>query len=119
MLPMQVFIEQLRKNITNESVTIKPLNTGGGSYGIKYNVRHRIARVQELKRTGKYKCLCDSEKSRHLFDKIKDDYTKCPGYDYKGEDTRILYLERGEDMKEFLLAVIREYIREEDAAGSE
>ena len=59
-------IEQLKEEISDKSVTVIPLKTGGGSYGIKYLGKHRIARVQEMKKGG-YKCTCDDEKSRRIF----------------------------------------------------
>lgn len=105
----RLFIDQLREDIFDKSVTIIPLRTGGGSYGIKYQEKHRIARVQEMKKGG-YKCTCDDEKSRRIFDKIKGDYITCPGFKYKSSSFRALYLERYEDMISFLLKVIQEYL---------
>lgn len=105
----RLFIDQLRKDIFDKSVTIISLKTGGGSYGIKYNEKHRIARVQEMKKGG-YKCTCDDEKARRIFDKIKGDYVKCPGFKYKGTSFRALYLDRNDDMRSFLLKVIQEYL---------
>ena len=103
------FIDQLREDIFDKSVTIVPLKTGGGSYGIKYLEKHRIARVQEMKKGG-YKCTCDDEKSRRIFDKMKVDYIKCPGFKYKSTSFRALYLDRRGDMRTFLLKVIQEYL---------
>ena len=103
------FIDQLREDILNRSVTIVPLKTGGGSYGIKYLEQHRIARVQEMKKGG-YKCTCDDEKSRRIFDKIKTEYERCPGFKYKSTSFRALYLDCQEDMRSFLLKVIHEYL---------
>ena len=103
------FIDQFREEIFDKSVTIIPLRTGGGSYGIKYQEKHRIARVQEMKKGG-YKCTCDDEKSRRIFDKIKSDYIKSPGFKYKSTSFRALYLERRADMRSFLLKVIQEYL---------
>lgn len=102
-------IEQLKEEISDKSVTVIPLKTGGGSYGIKYLGKHRIARVQEMKKGG-YKCTCDDEKSRRIFDKVKVDYVCYPGFKYKSTDFRALYLDRQEDMKSFLLRVIQEYL---------
>lgn len=102
-------IEQLREDIFDKSVKIIPLKTAGGSYGIKYLEKHRIARVQEMRKGG-YKCTCDDEKSRRIFDKVKADYVSCPGFKYKSADFRALYLDRQEDMKSFLLRVIQEYL---------
>ena len=105
----RILIEQLNEEIADKSVTVIPLKTAGGSYGIKYLEKHRIARVQEMRKGG-YKCTCDDEKSRRIFDKIKVDYIKCPGFKYKSTSFRALYLERRDDMRSFLLKVIQEYL---------
>ena len=102
-------IEQLKEEISDKSVTVIPLKTGGGSYGIKYLGKHRIVRVQEMKKGG-YKCTCDDEKSRRIFDKIKTEYERCPGFKYKSTSFRALYLDCQEDMRSFLLKVIHEYL---------
>jgi hypothetical protein len=102
-------IEQLREDISDKSVKIIPLKTAGGSYGIKYLEKHRIASVQEMRKGG-YKCTCDDEKSRRIFDKIKTEYERCPGFKYKSTSFRALYLDRQEDMRSFLLKVIHEYL---------
>ncbi|MBR0342505.1 MAG: hypothetical protein IJH64_09765 [Oscillospiraceae bacterium] len=105
------FFERLRKDTLNKAVVIKEVKQGG--YSIQDTENHRIARVQELKH--KYKCTCDREQSRCIFDKIKDNYAHCEGFKYKvmnkgtGQEYRVLNLGLYDDLKSFVLTVISEY----------
>lgn len=103
--------ERLKKDIVHEAVVIKRVKQGGCS--IQDTESNRIVRVQEHKH--KYKCTCDRKESRYIFDKIKDDYANCMGFEYKvmskssGQEYRVLCLELYEDTKTFILTVINEY----------
>lgn len=75
--------DKLRRDILNNDVVIKGMKQGGYSIQYEEKYKHRILRVQELKYKSKYKCTCDSEKSRGIFDKIKNDYADREGFEYK------------------------------------
>lgn len=113
------FYDRLKKDIANESIVIKGVKQGG--YSIQDTGNHRLVRVQELQH--KYKCTCDREQTRRIFDKIKDNYTHCEGFNYKvmnkeeGQGYRVLNLSRYDDLISFILVVINEYFSSLDPVG--
>lgn len=110
MISENLFIERLRSEISSDDVTITHLKSDGGSIGIKYREKDRIARVKLLETTGEFKCTCKNDKARRIFDKIKIKYENCHGFDYYYDEVnRTVYLEKAEDMKVFLLAAIRKF----------
>lgn len=110
--PLDRLKNEIENEIKNEDIVFESVNQGG--YSIKYKKRYRIARVE--KQVSQYLCTCNRKESRLIFDKIQDDYSGCQGFDYKAsgkgtsKEARIVHFERYNDMKDFLLTVIREYL---------
>lgn len=109
---------QLQSAIDDDRIIFKPLKTDKGSYAIKFPPNHRIARFVyiETKKVSFYKCVCDDDLCKEIFDKIGVKYKDRPGYrpDENKKESKILYLNNIADTREFLLDVTREYIRLND-----
>lgn len=111
---LEALKKQLEKSIENDSIYFKPLKQDGGSYCIQYQGRDRVARIKYVSRPGKYKCVCDNSNSKRIFEELSVIYKDCAGfelYEMKKKKAKVLYLDRYEDMKSFLLLVVWEYIR--------